>query len=193
MVHVSCSVDVLPLARAPAAARDRHTIPTWHPARLSCFGFPRGKGSSTLPPPSSTMASGARVWAFVLSLVLSMLQSYSSGRSDSPDQPEFLNWITSFMSLHLSEPLSVSDMAARAGLSASRFSRVFSNRFGRPPHQFLLHLRPARPGPAPPHKPDDARDLGSVRVLGCPPLRQDVQETLGSDPSSYRRTNQPPR
>ena len=50
----------------------------------------------------------------VTGLVLSMLQSYSSGRSDSPDQPEFLNWITSFMSLHLSEPLSVSDMAARA-------------------------------------------------------------------------------
>jgi AraC-like ligand binding domain len=50
----------------------------------------------------------------VTGLVLSMLQSYASGRSDSPDQPEFLNWITSFMSLHLSEPLSVSDMAVRA-------------------------------------------------------------------------------
>jgi len=74
-------------------------------------------------------------------LVLWLLQSYSRGSADLQDRPEFLNWITSFMSLHLSEPLSVSDMAARAGLSASRFSRVFSNRFGRPPHQFLLHLR----------------------------------------------------
>jgi AraC-like DNA-binding protein len=74
-------------------------------------------------------------------LVLSMLQGYSHGGSDSPDRPEFLNWITSFMSLHLAEPLSVSDMAERAGLSASRFSQVFRDRFGRPPHQFLLHLR----------------------------------------------------
>lgn len=74
-------------------------------------------------------------------LILSVLQGYSRGSSDSPDQPEFLNWITSFMSLHLSEPLTVSDMAARAGLSSSRFSQVFRNRFGRPPHQFLMHLR----------------------------------------------------
>jgi AraC-like DNA-binding protein len=74
-------------------------------------------------------------------LVLSMLRGYSRGSSESSEEPEFLNWITSYMSLHLSEPLSVSDMAARAGLSASRFSQVFRNRFGRPPHQFLLHLR----------------------------------------------------
>jgi AraC-like DNA-binding protein len=77
-------------------------------------------------------------------LVLSMLRAYSRGGSDSPDRPEFLNWITSFMSLHLAEPLSVSDMAERAGLSASRFSQVFRDRFGRPPHQFLLHLRVQR-------------------------------------------------
>ena len=74
-------------------------------------------------------------------LVLSVLQSYSRRSADSLDQPEFLNWITSFMSLHLSESLSVADLAERAGLSASRFSQVFRDRFGRPPHQFLLHLR----------------------------------------------------
>jgi AraC-like DNA-binding protein len=74
-------------------------------------------------------------------LVLSLLQAYTRGSAESSDQPEFLNWITSFMSLHLSEPVSVADMAERAGLSASRFSRVFRARFGRPPHQFLLHLR----------------------------------------------------
>ena len=66
-------------------------------------------------------------------LILSVLQGYSRASSHSPDQPVFLNWITSFMSLHLSEPLSVSDMAARAGLSASRFSQVFRNRFGSRP------------------------------------------------------------
>ena len=89
-----------------------------------------------LPGPARVPLSGRAT-----GLILSVLQGYSRASSDSPDQPEFLNWITSFMSLHLSEPLSVSDMAARAGLSASRFSQVFRNRFGRPPHQFLLHLR----------------------------------------------------
>lgn len=77
-------------------------------------------------------------------LVLSMLQAHSRESIESSDRPEFLNWITSFMSLHLSEPLSVEDMARRAGLSASRFSSVFRDRFGRPPHQFLLHLRVQR-------------------------------------------------
>jgi AraC-like DNA-binding protein len=77
-------------------------------------------------------------------LVLSMLQGYSRGRYDSPGRPEFLNWITSFMPLHLAEPLSVSDMAERAGLSAFRFSQVSRDGFGRPRHQFLLHLRVQR-------------------------------------------------
>ena len=77
-------------------------------------------------------------------LVLSLLQAHSRGGVDSSEGPEFLNWITSYMSLHLSEPLSVEDMARRAGLSASRFSSVFRDRFGRPPHQFLLHLRVQR-------------------------------------------------
>lgn len=77
-------------------------------------------------------------------LVLEILQAYTPGGVDSPDRPEFLNWITSHMSLHLSEPLSVADLANRAGLSPSRFSQVFRDRFGSPPHQFLLHLRVQR-------------------------------------------------
>ena len=77
-------------------------------------------------------------------LVLSLFQAHSSGSIESSDGPEFLNWIISFMSLHLSGPLSVEDLARRAGLSASRFSSVFRERFGRPPHQFLLHLRAQR-------------------------------------------------
>lgn len=77
-------------------------------------------------------------------LVLEILQAYTPGGVDSPDRPEFLNWITSHMSLQLSEPLSVADLADRAGLSPSRFSKVFRDRFGSPPHKFLLHLRVQR-------------------------------------------------
>lgn len=127
-------------------------------------------------------------------LVLSLLQSYSRGSSDSPDQPEFLNWITSFMSLHLSEPLSVSDLAARAGLSTSRFSQVFRNRFGRPPHQFLLHLRVQR-------AQDLLRHTGlTMREISAQCGFSDVhhfakafKRLSGQTPGSYRHTNQPSR
>jgi AraC-like DNA-binding protein len=126
-------------------------------------------------------------------LVLSVLQSYSRRSTDSLDQPEFLNWITSFMSLHLSRPLSVSDMAERAGLSASRFSQVFRDRFGRPPHQFLLHLRIQR-------AQDLLQNTGlTMREISVQCGFSDVhhfaktfKRVSGQTPGSYR-TNQPSR
>ena len=127
-------------------------------------------------------------------LVLSVLQSYSRGSSDSLDQPEFLNWITSFMSLHLSEPLSVSDMAARAGLSTSRFSHVFRNRFGRPPHQFLLHLRIQRAQDLLHHTSLTMREISDQCGFSDVHHFAKTFKTLsGQTPGFYRRTNQPPR
>jgi AraC-like DNA-binding protein len=127
-----------------------------------------------------------------IGLILSLLQSHTRGSAESSDQPEFLNWIVSFMSLHLSEPLRVADMARRAGLSPSRFSAVFRDRFGRPPHQFLLHLRIQR-----------AQDL--LRHTGL--TLQQVSDRCGfadvhhfaktfkkvtrQTPGSYRRANEP--
>ena len=110
-------------------------------------------------------------------LVLSMLRGYSRGRSESSEEPEFLNWITSFMSLHLSEPLSVSDMAARAGLSVLAGLPQPLREAPTPVPAAPAHT--ARPGPAPPHQPHHAGDLRPVRVLRRAPLRQDVQATLG--------------
>src|SRR5215208_6434510 len=123
-----------------------------------------------------------------------MLQSYSRGRSDSPDQPEFLNWITSFMSLYLSEPLSVSDIAARAGLSASRFSQVFSNRFGRPPHQFLLHLRVQRAQDLLHHTSLTMREIsGQCGFSDVHHFAKTFKRLSGQTPGAYRRMTQPPR
>ena len=127
-------------------------------------------------------------------LVLSVLQSYSRGSSDSLDQPEFLNWITSFMSLHLSEPLSVSDMAARAGLSASRFSHVFRNRFGRPPHQFLLHLRIQRAQDLLHHTSLTMREISDqCGFSDVHHFAKTFKRLSGQTPGSYRRTNHPRR
>jgi AraC-like DNA-binding protein len=127
-------------------------------------------------------------------LILSLLQDYSRVSSDSPDRPEFLNWITSFMSLHLSEPLSVSDMAARAGLSASRFSQVFRNRFGRPPHQFLLHLRIQRAQDLLHHTSLTMREIsGQCGFSDVHHFAKTFKQLSGQTPGFYRRMYQPPR
>lgn len=76
-----------------------------------------------------------------LGLILALLQQFSTLANPTINQPQSLNWVTSFCSFHLAEPLSVADLAARAHLSPSHFSAVFRKRFGMSPHQYLLHLR----------------------------------------------------
>lgn len=62
-------------------------------------------------------------------------------QSVSSQARPLLNWITSYFALHISEPISVKDMAKRAGLSPSRFNVVFAETFGTTPHRYLLRLR----------------------------------------------------
>lgn len=127
-------------------------------------------------------------------LVLEMLRSYSRGGADSPDRPEFLNWITSHMSLHLSEPLSVADMADRAGLSPSRFSRVFRDRFGSPPHRFLLHLRVQRAQDLLQHTGLTMRQIsGQCGFSDVHHFAKTFKKVSGQTPGSYRRASQPSR
>ena len=52
-----------------------------------------------------------------------------------------LNWISSYFSFHLSDPLSVEDMARRAHLSPSRFHELFKQQYGTTPHQYLMDMR----------------------------------------------------
>jgi AraC-like DNA-binding protein len=121
-------------------------------------------------------------------LILSVLQGYSRKSSDSADEPEFLNWIISFMSLRLSEPLSVSDMAARAGLSASRFSQVFRDHFGRPPHQFLLHLRIQRAQDLLRHTSLTMREISAqCGFSDVHHFAKTFKRLSGQTPGSYRR------
>lgn len=74
-------------------------------------------------------------------LVLAVLKDYAHLQSLALPAPYALNWVTSYLSLHLAEPISVADMADRANLSVSRFSALFRQQFGYPPHHYLLHLR----------------------------------------------------
>ena len=127
-------------------------------------------------------------------LILSIIRGYSRRSSESSEEPEFLNWITSYMSLHLSEPLSVSDMAARAGLSSSRFSQVFRNRFGRPPHQFLLHLRIQRAQDLLHHTSLTMREISAqCGFSDVHHFAKMIKRLSRQTPGSYRHTNQSPR
>ncbi len=125
-------------------------------------------------------------------LVLEMLRSYARGGADSPDRPEFLNWITSHMSLHLSEPLPIADLADRAGLSPSRFSRVFRDRFGRPPHKFLLHLRVQRAQDLLQHTGLTMRQISAqCGFSDVHHFAKTFKKISGQTPGSYRRYNRP--
>jgi AraC-like DNA-binding protein len=74
-------------------------------------------------------------------LLLSVLKEMTTFKLPKYHKPQSLNWITSYFSFHLADPLSIEIMAQRAQLSSSRFSAVFKKHFGVSPYQYLLHLR----------------------------------------------------
>ena len=76
-------------------------------------------------------------------LVLSLLKDAHKSESSTriAVSARDLNWISSYILLHLNEPISVAEMASRAQLSPSRFAAVFRSQFGCAPHQYVLRLR----------------------------------------------------
>jgi AraC-like DNA-binding protein len=76
-----------------------------------------------------------------MTLLLSILKQYGRAPTVTSRQSHSLNWVSSYLSFHIGEPLSVADMARRANLSPSRFGVVFRQRFGLSPHQYFLRLR----------------------------------------------------
>ncbi|MFY0758943.1 AraC family transcriptional regulator [Metabacillus dongyingensis] len=74
-------------------------------------------------------------------LIYSIMKKYGNYTPPSHIGPEDFNWITSYFSFHLSENITIKDMAKRARLSPSRFSTLFREHFGKSPYQYLLQLR----------------------------------------------------
>ncbi|MBB6735637.1 AraC family transcriptional regulator [Cohnella zeiphila] len=72
-------------------------------------------------------------------LIVSILTDHYQlhGREEQRD----LEWVPSYFSLHLREPLSVGMLAERAHLSPSWFSSEFKRRYGASPHRYLLEMR----------------------------------------------------
>lgn len=78
-----------------------------------------------------------------MGLVLELLRDYGAAVRKPTSTAHSLNWVTSYLSFHIGEPISVADMAKRANLSQSRFSTVFHKQFGQSPYQYFLRLRVA--------------------------------------------------
>ena len=76
-----------------------------------------------------------------MTLLLSIFKQYGRAPAVTSRQSSSLNWVPSYLSFHIGEPLSVADMARRANLSPSRFAVVFRQHFGQSPHQYFLRLR----------------------------------------------------
>ena len=74
-------------------------------------------------------------------LLLSIFKQYGQLPAVASRHAHSLNWVASYLSFHIGEPLSVTDMARRANLSPSRFGVVFRQHFGLSPHQYFLRLR----------------------------------------------------
>lgn len=73
-------------------------------------------------------------------IVISLLRdfgTFDSGKGRSAS----LDWLQSYLSLHLAEPIRVREMARQGGFSPSRFASIVRQVFGMPPHRYLLHLR----------------------------------------------------
>ena len=82
------------------------------------------------------LESQTRLATWLLSLAR-YFDNYATPRAEASR----LGWVPSFLSTHLSDPISIPAMAARARLSPSRFNVVFREFYGVSPGQYLLQMR----------------------------------------------------
>lgn len=74
-------------------------------------------------------------------LIVRIIYDHNGIRFSEMETLPSFNWFPSYLSLHLSESVTVEDMARRANLSVSRFREVFKKTFDMPPHKYLMHIR----------------------------------------------------
>lgn len=85
--------------------------------------------------------SKLKAQAIATQLLHHIIQDHSNPANLKSNYAHDLDWIPSYFSFHLAESLSIEDLAKRTNLSPSRFRAVFRERYGVPPHQFLINLR----------------------------------------------------
>ncbi len=81
--------------------------------------------------------------ALFLRLLIHLARFYADGPGSPPDAPHEATVAAAvrFLDTHFAEPLRISEVAASVFLSPDRFTEVFSAAMGRPPRDYLGHLR----------------------------------------------------
>ncbi len=91
-----------------------------------------------------------------------------------------------------SEPLSVDDMAAAAGLSRAHFSREFRRAFGDSPHAYLLTRRLERAAALLRNTDRSVADIClSVGLRSIGSFTTSFTRTFGRPPTAYRAAHPP--
>lgn len=74
-------------------------------------------------------------------LIQMIIRSHNPVRVPTNSHIADLNWITSYMTFHMVDTITLKDMAERTNLSVSRFSSIFKERFGISPYRYLTRIR----------------------------------------------------
>jgi AraC-like DNA-binding protein len=74
-------------------------------------------------------------------LILGLVRAWNGDKTTQRPASNPLGWVPSYFSTHLSESVSVEEMAARARLSTSRFQAVFKESYGISPARYLVLMR----------------------------------------------------
>ena len=85
----------------------------------------------------NSLTSAATASALTYAFMMSMVEPGPREESES----DLLHKLHQYCLVHLAREISVADMAEFAGYSRSHFCRVFRERTGKSPHEYLLELR----------------------------------------------------
>lgn len=101
--------------------------------------------AQTLPQnPTTYLYQESLVTTLILHLITHYGQSGEKSESALPLSSARLRAVSDYIAEHLSETISLTELAQLAGLSASQFSRRFRDTVGQTPHQFVTAMRVER-------------------------------------------------
>jgi AraC-like DNA-binding protein len=138
----------------------------------------------------------SRLYAESLSLALTVavLRNHSLAPVSEPRQvrgglaPWQLRRVIDFMEQNLAEDVSLSQLAALAGLSASHFSRAFRSSVGLPPHQYQLAARIERAKRLLLHSPMALDEIAAACGFSEQShLARAFRARVGASPGAWRR------
>ncbi|MCS3602054.1 AraC family transcriptional regulator [Buttiauxella sp. BIGb0471] len=128
-------------------------------------------------------------------LLTHMVQNYSNVQWRLPDvrgglAPAVLRNIQAYIEQHLSEPLTLSELAKEAGLSEFHFARMFKQSTQLAPHQYVMHRRMSRAQTLVKNSSLSLTDIAmACGFSSASHFSNRFKTTVGVTPSQLRSTN----